>query len=115
MKVIQVGENIDRIITLIPRITPILGDVLTISLRNELNNDTYTPDFTWEFVNSYLTITLSDLDTFYLAGNRFELNLFNGTEPIYVGKIFVLGFAESIQDYPQIEAEVNIANKKLKY
>lgn len=114
MKVIRIGGVDDKILTLIPRITPKTGDILSLTLRNELNSEIHTPSFQWSIANSYLAILLSDDDLFYSPNNRFEINLFNDSELIYIGSLLILG-DEDVQNYPDIQEEVNIPNKKLKY
>lgn len=117
MKVIQIGQDIDKIITFIPRITPIIGDVLSVTLRNELTNVVQSPEIEWIFFNSYVQIKLSEL--IMENNNTFELNIFNENDLIYIGKVVIIDPTVSVQDFPtkimDIEDKSSSINQKIKY
>lgn len=97
MKVLFLTEPL--IIFLIPREYPELGDVLTLSLRNEFTDEVISPSVTFETVAKQLLVTITTQPTDFKTQNKYEATLKNGSNIIYLGKIIVLESGTSVQNY----------------
>lgn len=97
-------------IKLVPRFFPELTDVLTVRFRNELTNVTFTPDFTFNFVDNYFNLWV--LREAFVDGTKYELEILKDGVYIYKGKaIALLKGVDEIQNY----SLVNKSNNKLKF
>lgn len=85
-------------ISLIPRKYPLATDTLSLSLRKEINNLVLTPDFTFT-VGEKLEITITNQPVEFTILDKYEFELKNGNEVIYLGKIQILKEGTSIQNF----------------
>lgn len=96
MKVLFLTEVLT--FSLIPRAYPLLTDNLVLSLRNEQTNVSIVPAFTFT-VTDKLNITITAQPADFKTQNKYEINLQNGGELIYLGTAIVLESGTNIQNY----------------
>ncbi len=96
MKVLFIDAPL--IFYLIPRVYPLITDTLTLNLRNESSNATITPAVTF-VINEKLEITITVQPTDFKTQNKYEIELKNGTDVIYRGKIIILAQGTDVQNY----------------
>lgn len=84
--------------SLIPRKYPLSNDVLFLYLRKEINDVILTPDFTF-VVGEKLEITITTQPEEFQILDKYEFELKNGDDTIYLGKIQILKEATSIQNF----------------
>jgi hypothetical protein len=84
--------------SLIPRKYPLPNDILTLSLRKEIDNTILTPAFTFT-VGQKLEITIIEQPLDFDILNKYEFELKNGTEIIYLGKIQILKAGTNTQNF----------------
>jgi hypothetical protein len=107
MKIVKLSDN-PKVMLIIPRIFPNIGDNLSISIREEFKNKTQEVEFIWDYVNNYLNIYLSD-DDFYELYSKYEIVVKRESTIIYRGKLMVIGDDDSIQDFKRS----SVVNKKI--
>lgn len=98
-------------IVLVPRIKPVIGDILSIYIRRELTDDEYNTIVNWNYENGYLHINFPVNTIPDINGSKYEIILRNDNNIIYRGKMILLSSNDSVQDYRTTE----IVNKKLKF
>ena len=81
----------------IPRNFPVETDTLSLSLRNEFDGTILTPTVFFE-VGQRIKITI-DSQSFFKAFEKYEVEIKNGNEIIYLGKMIVLNEGENTQNY----------------
>lgn len=81
------------VIKLVPRIYPVISDVLTIEFENGMTND-----FIWTINKNVLTITFSETSLFKQREN-YSFTLLRGDEILYKGKCIFLKNGTDIQNY----------------
>ena len=96
MKVLFLDAVLD--FYLIPRVYPIVTDVLTLSLRNESTDEAITPAVTFTIAEQ-LKINITAQPTDFQAQNKYEVELKNGTDVIFRGKIIILAQGTDVQNY----------------
>lgn len=84
---------------LIPRNYPLIGDVLTMSLRDEFSDDIISPPVTFEKVGKRLEVTITTQPTEFSIQRKYEITLKNGSKVIYLGKCMILEQGTDIQNY----------------
>lgn len=84
--------------SLIPRIYPSLSDNLVLTLRKEIDNTILTPEFTFT-VDEKLNITITEQPNSFQILNKYEIELKNGSEIIYLGKLIVLKDGTNTQTF----------------
>lgn len=85
-------------ISLIPREYPLSNDVLLLSLRKEIDNTILTPAFTFS-VGQKLEITITTQPIEFNILDKWEFELKNGSEIIYLGKIQILKEGTNTQNF----------------
>ena len=84
--------------SLIPRKYPLPNDILTLYLRKEIDNTILTPEITFT-VGQKLEITIIEQPLDFEILNKYEFELKNGTEIIYLGKIQILKAGTNTQNF----------------
>ncbi len=108
MKIVRKSDDPKQII-IIPRIFPNIGDELSISIREEFSNITEEVEFTWDYINNYLNIYLTDSE-FYKLYSKYEVIVSRDGAIIYRGKMMVIDDTDSIQDFKR----TSISNNKIR-
>ena len=80
-------------IKVVPRLYPILGDILTIDFENGMTND-----FVWTISQNILIITFASTNLFKQRDN-YSFTIFRGEEILYKGKIIFLKNNTDVQNY----------------
>ena len=96
MKVLFLTEPL--VISLIPRKYPIISDVLTLNLRNEITGLVINPAITFT-VTDKLNITITVQPTDFKTQHKYEVTILKGSAIIYKGKLIVLESGTDIQNY----------------
>lgn len=105
----EIGSDYCQI-KLIPRFFPELTDIIDVRFRNELTNESFTPLYTFDFVDNYFNLWVLRED--FVNQTKYELEIFRDGVYIYKGKaIALLKGVDEIQNY----SLVNKSNNKLKF
>lgn len=96
MKVLFLDAVLD--FYLIPRVYPLITDTLTLSLRSEITNEVLTPPVTFT-IEEQLKINITTQPTEFAIQNKYEVELKNGTDVIYRGKMIILAEDTDVQNY----------------
>lgn len=96
-------------ISLIPRKYPLENDVLSLTLRKEIDDTILTPEFTFE-VGEKLELTITEQPEEFAILDKYEFELKNGDDVIYLGKIQILKEGTSIQNF-----EYGSQNERFQY
>lgn len=97
MKVLFFDDTLN--IYLIPSVIPEIGDNLVLTLRNEMTNELFTPDFEYILNTTSLQITLLEQLSDFRPNNKYSIVLKNGLNTIYIGKMICLESGTNIQNY----------------
>ena len=97
MKVLFFNDTLD--IYLIPIEIPLIRDILTLELRNEVTNDLFYPNFTFTLTDLNVKITLLEHLADFKMNNKYSFVLKNGVKIIYIGKMICLENGTNIQTY----------------
>ncbi len=89
------------IFNLIPRVYPLITDTLTLNLRNESSNEAISPAVTF-IISEKLEITITAQPVDFKTQNKYEIELKNGTDVIYRGKMIILAEGTDVQNYEYI-------------
>ena len=84
--------------SLVPRKYPLSSDPLTLSLRKEIDNTILTPAITF-IVGQKLEITITTQPSDFKVLNKYEFELKNGSEVIYLGRIQILKAGTNTQNF----------------
>ncbi len=84
--------------SLIPRVYPEVGDTLRMNLRKEIDNTVISPPFTYN-VDEKLNITITEQPEEFNILDKFEIELFNEDELIYLGKLIILKNGTNTQNF----------------
>jgi len=84
--------------SLIPRIYPSLSDTLLLTLRKEIDNTILTPDFTFT-VDEKVNITITTQPDNFKILDKYEIELKNESEVIYLGKLVILKEGTNTQNF----------------
>ncbi len=95
-KVLFLTETL--VFSLIPREYPVATDTLVLILRNEQTKAVITPDITFT-VTDKLNITITDQPADFKTQNKYEINVKNGQDLIYFGKMIILEAGTDVQNY----------------
>lgn len=90
--------NLPLKISLIPRKYPNLNDILTLSLRKEIDNTILTPAFTYT-IGQKLVITITNQPLDFKILNKYDFELKKGSEILYLGKIQILKAGTNTQNF----------------
>jgi len=96
-------------ISLIPRKYPLANDVLTLTLRKEMDDTILTPAFTF-IVGQKLELTITTQPVQFKVLDKFDFELKNGSEVIYLGKIQILKNGTNTQNF-----EYGSQNQRFQY
>lgn len=88
----------DLIISVVPRVYPLISDTITIELRNESTNVAITPEIEFT-VGEFLTLTVLAQPNDFKAQNKYEFAIKNDGQEIYLGKLIVLKEGTDVQNY----------------
>lgn len=113
MKILKIND-VNKVMSLVPRVFPNDGDILVIKMRNEMTNIESIINHTWAFTNNYFTVTLltaEEID-FYKEGSKYEFTILKNGLNIFKGKILIASNTVDIQNYQHATISVN---KKLKF
>lgn len=88
----------DLTFSLIPRVFPSLIDNLILNLRNEITNVEINPEITFTIADR-LNIKILEQPSDFQSQNKYEVELKNGTNVIYRGKLLILEQGTNIQNY----------------
>jgi len=94
MKVLFLNEEL--IFKVVPRKYPSVNDEFILTFRNE--NTGVTPSYTFEITDK-LEITLPTQPTDFAIQNKYDIEIVNNDEIIYLGKLIVLESGTNIQNY----------------
>ena len=95
MKVLFIDSNLN--FSLIPRKYPLITDELSVKLRNENTNVEIISNFSFS-LNDKLNITLENHSDFRVS-NKYEVEIKNNNEIIYLGKLLFLEQNTDVQNY----------------
>lgn len=84
--------------SVIPRVYPLSNDSLSLTLRKEINNIILTPEFTFS-VGQKLEITLTEQPIEFAILDKYEIEIKNDNEVIYLGKLQILKEGTNTQDF----------------
>ncbi len=96
MKVLFLNDEL--VLKLVPRVFPSLNDEFSLVLRNENTGVVINPSYTFEITDK-LEITLSTQPTDFALQNKYDIEIVNNDEIIYLGKLIVLESGTNIQNY----------------
>ena len=96
MKAIFLEEPL--IFYLIPRKYPLISDNLSLNLRREIDNLILTPEITF-VVGEKLKIRITEQQIEFQIGDKYEIELKNGSEVIYRGKLIILKEGTNTQNF----------------
>ena len=95
--------------SLVPRKYPLLTDTLTLTLRKEMTNEIYTPNFTFS-VGQKLQVTITNQESYFKILDKFEIEIKNGEETIYLGRLQILKEGTNTQTF-----EYSSQNERFNY
>lgn len=98
-------DNNNFMLTLTPRVMPATTDTLSVTLRNELTNVEVNSSFDWGILGGLFRLYL--LDTYYKVGDKYELNVFNGSNNIIKEKVLIVAPDQDIQNYTHTTITTN--------
>lgn len=102
-------SSTSRKITLVPKIYPTLGDILTVTMRNELTNVETDVINRFDYTDDYMNLYFDSGD--FKNKEKYELDvIYNGVN-IYRGKVLIISGEVDIQNY----THAVIQNKKITY
>lgn len=90
--------NTELKFSLIPRTFPLLIDNLVLNLRNEITNVELNPSITFTITDK-LNIIIASQPSDFKSQNKYEIELKNGTDVIYLGKLLILEQGTNVQNY----------------
>jgi hypothetical protein len=90
--------NMPLTFSLIPRIYPSLSDTLILTLRKEIDNTVLTPEFTFT-VDEKVNITITEQPDSFKILDKYEIELKNESEVIYLGKLVILKEGTNTQNF----------------
>jgi len=96
MKVLFLGQSL--VLKLIPRTFPSLIDTLLLNLVNENSGLVITPEITF-VITDKLEVTITTEPADFKTQNKYSIELKNGSEIIYLGKLITLENGTSVQNY----------------
>jgi hypothetical protein len=96
MKALKLIQPLE--INLIPRFYPLQTDTLVLKLRHEITGNELQPTFTFE-VGQKLKITITENLDYFKANQKFEIEVTNNKEIIYLGKLQTFTSETDIQNY----------------
>jgi len=96
MKVLFLNEEL--IFKVVPRKYPSVNDEFILTFRNENTGVTFSPSYTFEITDK-LEITLPTQPTDFAIQNKYDIEIVNNDEIIYLGKLIVLESGTNIQNY----------------
>ena len=96
MKVLFLDEEL--IFKVVPRKYPNVNDEFVLTFRNENTGVTFSPSYTFEITDK-LEITLPTQPTDFAIQNKYDIEIVNNDEIIYLGKAIVLESGTNIQNY----------------
>lgn len=96
MKVLFLSEVL--IFSAIPINYPLETDNITLSLRNEQTDVIITPEITFT-VTDKLNITITAQPADFKTQNKYEVNIKNGSDLIYLGRMIILESGTDVQNY----------------
>lgn len=100
MKVLKIVAPLQ--FSLIPRFYPDDLDTLVLKLRREITGEELTPTFTFS-VGQKLTITITEDLDYFKPNQKYEVELINDGEIIYLGKLQTFTETTDIQNYEHKE------------
>lgn len=90
--------NTELSFSVIPRKYPAEIEDILVTLKNENTGEYLTPSFSFT-VDEKLNITLDSQPQDFRSQNKYEVEIKNGSEIIYLGKIIVLEEETDVQNY----------------
>lgn len=96
MKVLFLTEAL--IFSAIPINYPLETDNITLSLRNEQTDVIIAPEITFT-VTDKLNITITAQPADFKTQNKYEVNIKNGSDLIYLGRMIILESGTDVQNY----------------
>jgi len=90
--------NTPLIFSLIPRKYPLITDELSLNLRREIDDLVLTPEITFT-IDDKLNITITEQSEQFRILDKFEIELKNGVEVIYRGKLIILKEGTNTQNF----------------
>lgn len=113
MKILKI-DDVNKVISLVPRVFPNEGDILVVKMRDEMSNTESVINHTWGYVDNYFTVNLLTAveDNFYKEGSKYEFTILKNSLNIFKGKILIASNTVDIQNYQHAIISVN---KKLKF
>lgn len=96
MKVLFLGQSL--VLKLIPRTFPTLIDTLLLNLVNENSGLVITPEITF-VITDKLEVTIVNEPTDFKTQNKYSIELKNGSDIIYLGKLITLENGTNVQNY----------------
>ena len=83
------------IFSFVPRIFPLISDNLTVQLKNEMSNESFTVPNSFT-INEFVIMTL--VYDFKIQ-DKFEMTIKNGSKIIFKDKILILKEGTDVQNY----------------
>ena len=97
MKVIELNTPIE--VPLIPRVMPLMGDLITIQLINEFTNLVINLPTIWTYSKQRLIISFDENQPDFKIGNKYQITLKNGANVIYMGNLLIVKENTNLQNY----------------
>jgi hypothetical protein len=85
-------------IFLVPREVPNSNDTLKLTLRREIDNEIKEPAFTFQ-IGQKLKLTITENTDYFKPNEKYEIELLNDNEIIYLGKLQTFTNETDIQNY----------------
>lgn len=85
-------------IFLVPREVPNANDTLKLVLRREIDNEIKEPNFTFQ-IGQKLKLTITENTDYFNPNEKYEIELLNDNEIIYLGKLQTFTNETDIQNY----------------
>lgn len=108
MKVLFLTEPLT--FSLIPRDYPSQGDDISVSFRNEMTDRQFYVNFTFTITDT-LNITLTSEPSDFATQNKYEIEIKNESDLIYLGNLIVLESGTDVQNYENATQ----TNERFKY
>lgn len=97
MKVIELNTPVE--VPLIPRVMPLMGDLITIQLINEFTNLVINLPTIWTYSKQRLIISFDENQSDFKIGNKYQITLKNGANVIYIGNLLIVKENTNLQNY----------------
>jgi len=97
MKIVELNTPVE--VALIPRVMPLAGDLIDLTLKNETSNLVINLLTTWTRLKNRLVIYFDNTNADFKANNHYQMTLKIGANVIYLGNLLIVKENTNIQNY----------------